>query len=516
MRNIRRCVFVLILLLLPASNLHGTTIEAFPPITPQNIDQITLFAELFGEESAEGFGVAFSPDGRWLVFGGPGNTQVWDTAIGTRVYALSAATVNNYDFSADSSRFVGGGTNIFVASPEQQRQIMQVEASHFAITKLSPDGTQIAYSVNNVRENYKIHILDSETGELVQEIVYRDTDRETLDNPDYNSDGSLIAVTYENLDRDVCLDDDCNEILEHGAIIFDSATGQELALFNSEDDKTEHVLFIPNTTLLIVSTVGRTYFWDYVKDEIVATIDHPEIDASSGLSINIAMNQSGTILALADHLPDGMIEFHFWDISEPEAGIAKLSTFQVEGTLAIGSFGFGANDRLFAVSSANKGVLRLYGIVDESSCIARSSGEFANMRVGPAGYFQTRGRLNKDEQAVATGHAVDASYEYWQLYGDNWVRADVVQMSGDCEPLKVPADVCKISPPIGGSANLRIGPATGFPQAASMVTDDVHVAIGRTSDGAGFTWWQINGNLWVRDDVVNKTGMCEAVPEIIR
>ena len=518
MRSLRQCVLVMILLVVPTLTLHGAGIDELPPITPQNIDHITVFAELYGEQPAQRWSLVFSPDGRWIVSGDEDFTQVWEANTGKRSYSVTGPQGYFYDFSADGSVLVVGSNAFLVANIDLRQEQFRQDIGDYATFRVSPDGSEIAYSVANVLEGYKIRIITAQTGELLREIAYRDTDRESLGMPAYNADGSLLAVSYDTLDRDVCLDEACEEILELGVIIFDAVSGQDLAIFNAENSRVRGIAFIPNSTLLAVTVDTETYLWDYVAGETVATAAHPLLNPDDDpISTSMTLNQAGTILAIAhENLSKTQTSLQFFDISTPENGTSRLTDLRVEGGIDKRAIGFGADDRLFGIVSDTTGLLRLYGILNETACVAWPAGEFANLRLGPAGYFSAPGRLNVGERALVTGHTVDARYEYWQLYGDTWVRADVVQISGNCDSLKVPDDVCKISPPVGGSANLRIGPATGFPQAASMVTDDVHVAIGRTSDSDGFTWWQINGDLWVREDVVQETGTCDSVPEVSR
>jgi len=62
------------------------------------------------------------------------------------------------------------------------------------------------------------------------------------------------------------------------------------------------------------------------------------------------------------------------------------------------------------------------------------------------------------------------------------------------------------------SINKREEPSTQSAIVGQLQSTDTLGAILQTVDSAGFTWWQLIDNSWVRDDVVNAVGECDDVP----
>jgi hypothetical protein len=69
--------------------------------------------------------------------------------------------------------------------------------------------------------------------------------------------------------------------------------------------------------------------------------------------------------------------------------------------------------------------------------------------------------------------------------------------------------VCDVS--TGSTVNKRSGPGTTFDRAGQLQAGSVVQAIGQGSDGS-FTWWQLEDETWVREDVVNISGDCFNLP----
>ncbi len=69
--------------------------------------------------------------------------------------------------------------------------------------------------------------------------------------------------------------------------------------------------------------------------------------------------------------------------------------------------------------------------------------------------------------------------------------------------------VCEIS--TGSNVNKRSGPGTNFDRAGQLAAGQVVEAIAQGSDGS-FTWWQLDDESWVREDVVNEAGDCVNLP----
>lgn len=70
--------------------------------------------------------------------------------------------------------------------------------------------------------------------------------------------------------------------------------------------------------------------------------------------------------------------------------------------------------------------------------------------------------------------------------------------------------VCEITTP--GPVNKRGGPAVSFAAVGVLEADQRTNATARATGADGFTWWQLDDETWVREDVVTERGDCDALP----
>jgi len=69
--------------------------------------------------------------------------------------------------------------------------------------------------------------------------------------------------------------------------------------------------------------------------------------------------------------------------------------------------------------------------------------------------------------------------------------------------------VCEVT--TNNNVNKRSGPGTSFDRAGQLTAGSVVEVIAQGSDGS-FTWWQLDDETWVREDVVNESGDCVNLP----
>jgi len=72
--------------------------------------------------------------------------------------------------------------------------------------------------------------------------------------------------------------------------------------------------------------------------------------------------------------------------------------------------------------------------------------------------------------------------------------------------------VCEIR--ASGTVNVRSGPGTNFASPGQLSAGASQRAIGRTTGSDGMTWWQLETETWVRDDVIDAVGDCVGVPQV--
>lgn len=61
-------------------------------------------------------------------------------------------------------------------------------------------------------------------------------------------------------------------------------------------------------------------------------------------------------------------------------------------------------------------------------------------------------------------------------------------------------------------ANLRSGAGTGYAIPEQLIPGQTVNVIGQRAGADGYTWWKLENNLWVREDVVREIGDCQLAP----
>ncbi len=79
-------------------------------------------------------------------------------------------------------------------------------------------------------------------------------------------------------------------------------------------------------------------------------------------------------------------------------------------------------------------------------------------------------------------------------------------------PVEAGNDACVVT--AAGQVNQRNGPGTSFDLVGTLQAGDTRVVVGRAMSTAGFNWWQLNDNTWVREDTVTISGICSGIPEV--
>ncbi len=88
-------------------------------------------------------------------------------------------------------------------------------------------------------------------------------------------------------------------------------------------------------------------------------------------------------------------------------------------------------------------------------------------------------------------------------------KGDVV---GFASPTPAPVVGCVISS--RNQVNLRNGPGTDYTQRGALQPGVSRQADGKTTGSDGKTWWRLVDGTWVRSDVVDEEGNCDALPVV--
>ena len=76
-----------------------------------------------------------------------------------------------------------------------------------------------------------------------------------------------------------------------------------------------------------------------------------------------------------------------------------------------------------------------------------------------------------------------------------------------------PLFVCTVTP--SNNVNLRGGPGTSYAQVDIFSGGSTRYVIGQSQGSDGYLWWQLEGEVWVRSDIVQVDGTCDNVPSVI-
>jgi hypothetical protein len=71
--------------------------------------------------------------------------------------------------------------------------------------------------------------------------------------------------------------------------------------------------------------------------------------------------------------------------------------------------------------------------------------------------------------------------------------------------------VCEVS--ASGTVNLRSGPGTNFDRAGTLGAGESFEVVGQAAGTDGFTWYELENDAWVREDIISLQGDCGSIPE---
>ncbi len=206
--------------------------------------------------------VAFSPDGRTVLFGSArGTASLYEVATGRKLWQVRVgADVRALAFARDGSAAIVAGQAVRIIDPAGRELLVLQHDANVSTVAFSPDGKRLATGSNGARVFEAVsgkELLRLAQGGAVTRVVF-------------NTDGTLLATASE----------------DHTARVFDM-TGKECARFVHDDD---------------VVSVNFSPTADWV---VTASSDHSAgvFDARSGQLIARVTHDSSVITALFS--PDG-------------------------------------------------------------------------------------------------------------------------------------------------------------------------------------------------------------------
>ncbi len=123
--------------------------------------------------------------------------------------------------------------------------------------------------------------------------------------------------------------------------------------------------------------------------------------------------------------------------------------------------------------------------------IVRVSGDYVNLRTGPAANFAIVRLLSPGEPLIMLGRVNDNTWLYVKASDgkEGWVNAVTVNLAGinlDAHPIKTLFPSTQLTVQVSGvSVNLRTGPRANFPKVQQLTLFEPLILLGRLSDN---TW----------------------------
>lgn len=71
--------------------------------------------------------------------------------------------------------------------------------------------------------------------------------------------------------------------------------------------------------------------------------------------------------------------------------------------------------------------------------------------------------------------------------------------------------VCEVY--ASGTVNLRTGPGTNFDRAGTLGAGESFEVVGQAAGSDGFTWYELENDAWVREDIITLQGDCATIPD---
>ena len=204
-------------------------------------------------------GVAFSPDGRRIVTGGPDNTgKVWDAVTGQELFTLKGhpGPVMGLAFSPDGKRIVigsgdgysPGGAKVWDAETGQEVFTLKGRVRIWSVA-FSADGKRIVTGDGDVYKPGKVKVWDAATGQEVMEINGHSNEVWSVA---FSADGKRIVTG--------CLD--------KAVRVFDAETGKIVHTLSGHTMGVWSVAFSPDGKRIFSGSEDRTVrVWDAGKGQ---------------------------------------------------------------------------------------------------------------------------------------------------------------------------------------------------------------------------------------------------------
>ena len=456
---------------LPATDLPTTAPTAQPslapteggppgdllPITDDTALRIGTVAQLAGHSNAVS-SVAFSPDGELLASGSlDGRVYLWDVASGDEraIYEIDTNRVNSVAFSRDGRLLAAGGNSpsvhLWEVSSDGSFPPLSGPGGAVRSVAFSPSGSLLAAG----SDDSNVYLWNTSSGELMATLSGHSS---YVTGVAFNADGSILASGSE--------DDTVR--------LWKVPGGALLGVLQGHSANVTGLAFSPDGVQLASAGSDRVIrVWNVASRRQVGTLSGHTENANS-----VAFSPDGSLIVSAGSgIDDNTLRL--WDAE----ALTQVQVLYPDGPT--NAIAFSPDGTLLASGGAT--FLTLWGVPRDSTAGPGESSTLFPTAAPPT--------LFSDDESV--------------------FEAPTAAPTLTREPVDIADDstVCTLTPRYD-EVNTRSGPGTGYEIAGQLRLGDTIEASGWNTDIEGFTWWKLEGDGWVRADVVTWPPVCQTLPRV--
>lgn len=257
---------------------------------------------------------------------------------------------------------------------------------------------------------------------------------------------------------------------------------------------------VDGTRVLSWSIDGTARLWDVSSRDVLLTLQHEGAvmgarwSADQSQLVTWSRDSTARVWDAASGVLLATLEHRGW-VTEAAWHGTRLVTSSSDGQVRVWN-----NGRLEAEIQVGGPIVAVQWSADGSQVLVQSLAYHSYLSIWD---------VATGERMVVLPHLTHINGVVWRdkrvltWADDGWARVWVVPN----------ADDCLISTPHEG-VNQREVPSVNGAVVGRLTNAELRLVIGKDLDGEGFIWWQVADGSWIREDVVEASGACEAVPVV--